>query len=429
MEHLQPRDEADIIEIVKAALANQARLEIVGNGTKRGLGRPVIADKLVSTSALSNISMYEAPELVMTAGAGTPLAEIVAALDEHNQELAFEPMDTHLIYGNTPLSGTIGGLVGVNASGPRRIKTGAARDAVLGFRAISGRGELYKSGGRVMKNVTGYDLSKLMTGSYGTLGIMSEITFKVLPKAETEQSVVLTGLDDAAAIALMCEASGLPFEVSSLAHRPKGSCGGSSEHALTVLRLEGPEISVNARAGDLIAHCKTAAAKAGGTVETLEADASRSFWITQRDVAPLAELKTAQIWRLSTAPANGAKVVADILAQNVPARRWIYDWAGGLIWLAVEPAPDAHAPAIRTALKPHGGHATLTRADDDVRGGDALAVAVFQPQPAALAKLSARVKESFDPRHILNPGRLVPVPQPRPASLDAHPSWQEGAAQ
>jgi glycolate oxidase FAD binding subunit len=330
------------------------------------------------------------------------MRDIVNALDQNGQELAFEPMNYSRLFAGEPLAGTIGGLVGVNASGPRRIKAGAARDSLLGFRAVSGRGDLFKSGGRVMKNVTGYDLSKLMAGSFGTLGILSEVTVKVLPRAETETTVCIRGLEEMQAIALMCEASGLPFEVSSLAHIPQGAgaVSASTDEPRTLLRLEGPEISVSSRSKDIVAHFKSC----GGEFEPLSSSASRALWADIREAVMVA-LPDVQIWRLSSAPASGARLMSDICKAGVPVRHYIYDWAGGLIWLAVEPAADAHATTVRECLARFGGHATLVKASDDVR----LAVDVFQPQTGPLAALTRRVKEAFDPGHILNPGRMQPM--------------------
>lgn len=403
MEQFEPRDEKEVVELVTAAVANETPLEVMGMRTRRGLGHPVETAHGLKTTALSDISLYEPSELVMTAGAGTPMRQITNLLDQNGQALAFEPIDYGPLFGNERGEGTIGGTIAVNAAGPRRIKTGAARDHLLGFRAVSGRAETFQSGGRVMKNVTGYDLSKLMTGSYGTLAVLTEVTVKVLPKAEMEETLLLTGFDDDEAIDAMTVASGLPHEVSSFAHLPAG-CGDAlsieglpSQKALTALRLEGPEVSVAKRKQDLIEHFKDPVIGK----ETLSSLQSAAFWADIRDVVPLAGHE-AQIWRLSTAPTEGARLVANLRERGVPLSGNFFDWAGGLIWLAVETSADAYADAIRAAVTESGGHATLIRAADDIRA----LVPVFHPQPAALAALSRRVKDGFDPSRILNPGRL-----------------------
>ncbi len=382
MEVLTPRDEADLEEAVAAAVREGAGLAVEGEGSKRGFGHAVEARRRLSTAALRGVSLYEPAELVLTAGAGTPLREIQGLLDQQGQQLAFEPADYGRILGGPAGRGTLGGAVAVNASGPRRIKAGAARDHLLGFRAVSGRGEPFKSGGRVMKNVTGYDLSKLMAGSHGTLGVMSEMTVKVLPKPETEETVVFHGLDDAAAVALMTAASGLTAEVSGFAHLPEA--GGR-----TGLRLEGPAVSVAARREALLAHF-------GGEAAVLNEHASRAFWEAVRDVRPLAG-RGEQLWRLSVAPAAGAETVARLAARGLPIAGRLYDWAGGLIWLALE--AGRHAGAVREGLV---GHATCVAAPAAARAAEP----VFHPQPPALAALSRRVKASFDPAGVLNPGRM-----------------------
>ncbi len=401
MDTLVPRDERDAIEIVSAALADATPLEITGAGTKSGLGRPVAAQSRVSTGGMNGISLYEPSELVLSAGAGTPLREITDLLAQHGQELAFEPRDYGALYGVESGSGTIGGLIAVNASGPRRIKAGAARDHLLGFRAISGRAEAFKSGGRVMKNVTGYDLSKLVTGSHGTLAILTEVTVKVLPKAEAEETLLILGLGDDEAIQVLTEASGLPHEVSSFAHAPAAASssinGGFSGQSVTALRLEGPPVSITKRKQDLMTHFKARGKEFG----SLDAPESNGFWTALRDALPLAALD-ADIWRISTAPAEGASFVSLLKSGGVPLKSWFYDWAGGLVWLAAAPAPDSHEKSIRAAVTATGGHATLIRAPEAVR----TTVPVFHPQPPALAALSARVKKSFDPERVLNRGRM-----------------------
>lgn len=394
MDTLKPRDEDEVLAVVRDALEEERPVEILGHGSKRGLGRPVHAKAQIDTSGLTGVTLYEPSELVMTARPGTPMADIAKLLDENNQELAFEPMDPSKLWrGNS--TGTLGGTVAVNAGGPRRIKAGAARDHVLGFRAVSGRAEIFKSGGQVMKNVTGYDLSKLIAGSYGTLAVMTEISIKVLPRAETERTFVLYGLEEASALAALREASGLAHEVSSFACLPDGAYVGMAAGCCMALRLEGPAISVDKRYENLVAHFG-----ARGDVDDLGERASRLFWAALRDVEPLADLP-GPIWKVSTAPDAGAGFVAALRAAEVPLARWYYDWAGGLVWLALEGSAP-HAEAIRGALARQGGHATLVRADAAERE----ATPVFQPQPGPLAALSRRVKTSFDPLLILNRGRM-----------------------
>ena len=240
---LKPRDAKEVEDAVRWALGNDKALEVAGQGTKRSLGRPSQTDLTLDLSGLSGVTLYEPEELVLSAKAGTPLAEIEALLEKNNQQLAFEPMDYGPLLGGQAGQGTIGGAIAANLSGPRRIKAGAARDHFLGVTAVTGRAETIKSGGRVVKNVTGYDMCKLLAGSWGTLAAMTDITVKVLPKAETEATVIVEGLDDARACAAMAAAMGSSCDVSGAAHLPDHVAswfdGLPKAEAATALRLEG----------------------------------------------------------------------------------------------------------------------------------------------------------------------------------------------
>ena len=399
----KPTDDAQVLDAVAWAVSAEAPLEVLGRASKRGLGRPFQADHTLDLSGLSGINFYEPEELVLSAKPATPRAEIEAVLAERGQMLAFEPMDTGPLFGLPADQGSIGGTFACNLSGPRRIKMGAARDHLLGFNAVSGRGEAFKSGGRVVKNVTGYDLSKLMTGSFGTLAVVTELTFKVLPAPEKTYTVLLLGLDAGAATHAMSAAMNSVHEVAGAAHLPAGIAGRSSVSyvanagaAITALRLEGFGPSVEQRCRELKDEL------AGfGAIEELHSRNSVEFWAEVRDAVYLAEPVERLIWRLSVPPSAGQGVVAALsMSRDVEA---FYDWSGGLIWLSLPPSDDAGHIAVRAAVAPSGGHATLVRAPANIRA----AVPVFQPQPAPLAALSARVKDSFDPRRVLNPGRMI----------------------
>lgn len=410
-EVLQPADAAQVVEIVAWAAGEDIPLEVAGTATKRGLGRPLLGPRggegiriighTLDLSRLSGITLYEPEELVLTAGTGTPLAEIEAAVAERNQQLAFEPMHMARLYAND--GGTLGGAVACNLTGPRRLKAGAARDHVLGIQGVSGRGEAFKSGGRVVKNVTGYDLSKLLTGSYGTLAALTEITVKVLPAPEKIRTIMVFGLDDEAALRAMTTALNSSHEVSGAAHLPLavaaqsavGYVGGAGS-AVTAMRVEGFGPSVAARTEalrDLLGPF--------GELEELHSANSAMFWQEVRDAAPF-QAGDRPLWRISVTASDGAAVLRDITAAQ-PGTAF-YDWGGGLIWYRLDSqADDGGATAVRAALGNHGGgHATLVRAADKVRAR----VEVLQPQAAGLAALTARVKDSFDPRRILNPGRM-----------------------
>ena len=400
---LKPRDGKDVEGAVQWALAANKTVEIIGCGSKRALGRPAQTDLTLDLSGLSGVTLYEPEELVLSARAGTPLAEIEALVGANGQMLAFEPMDYGPILGRAAGAGTIGGTLAANLSGPRRIKAGAARDHFLGFSAVSGRGETFKSGGRVVKNVTGYDLCKLMAGSWGTLGAMTDVTVKVLPRAVAEETVAVLGLDDRAAIAAMSSAMGSAADVSGAAHLPAPVAAtvagrAAGPRGVTALRIEGVPASLAHRRGIL-----ENLLKPHGTLVNLGERESGQFWQQVRDVVPFAaasEVGERPLWRISTAPMQGPDLVRMIGTEADAA--FLYDWAGGLIWAALAPADDAGALRVRRAVAACGGHATLIRAPAAIRA----AVAVFEPREAGLAALTKRIKESFDPQRVLNPARM-----------------------
>ncbi|MFA6264741.1 MAG: glycolate oxidase subunit GlcE [Pseudolabrys sp.] len=396
---LKPTDTAQVEEAVRWAIAHDKALELVGTGTKRALGRPSQTDVTLDLSAFTGVTLYEPDELILSARAGTPLSEIEDLLDRNNQQLDFEPMDYGPLLGQPAGQGTIGGAIAANLSGPRRIKAGAARDHFLGVTAVTGRGEAIKSGGRVVKNVTGYDLCKVFAGSWGTLGAMTDVTIKVLPKPETEATVVVEGLDDAQATAAMSAALGSSCDVSGAAHLPDHVAswfdGLPKPEAATVLRLEGVAPSVEHRRQML-----AGLMRAFGSVAMLDETSSKALWRSVRRVAPFAadSARARPLWRISTAPAQAHRLV-DLIT---PAAQMFYDWGGGLVWVAMPFEDEADAGSIRSAVAELGGHATLVRAPVSLRAS----VDVFQPQDAGLAALSKRVKESFDPKGVLNPGRM-----------------------
>ncbi len=392
----KPHTSQEVAELVAAVLAADEPLEIIGTGSRRALGRPVAAERVLDVSGLSGISLHEPEELVLTAAAGTPLAEIEAALAEKGQMLAFEPPDFSRLLGNAEHGGgTLGGMAAAGLSGPRRIRAGAVRDHVLGFAGVTGRAEIFKSGGRVMKNVTGFDLSKLMCGSWGTLAVLTELTFKVLPAPETVATLIFRGLDARSAVRLMTAAMRAPAEVSGAAHLPGGA---GEEEGRTCIRVEGFAPSVAARVEML----KGLLAEFS-TPEVVEDAEARAIWQEVRDVLPLADDGRAFVWRICCPPAQGGEV-AEALREMIPEGRLFLDWAGGLIWLAVPPSDHASAELVRGAISGCGGHAMLFRAPEEVRRR----LPIFHPQPEPLAEVTARIRAAFDPRDILNPGRMHP---------------------
>jgi glycolate oxidase FAD binding subunit len=400
-----PAGTTDVADLIKWAAAEGKPLSLHGHRSKAGLGRPAQTEYALDIGRLSGVLDYEPAELVLTLRPGTLVSDVEKLLSASHQLLAFEPPDYGPLWGGPAARGTIGGAIGCNLAGPRRFKAGAVRDHLLGFAGVSGRGEIFKSGAKVVKNVTGYDLPKLVCGAHGTLVALTEVTVKVLPAPEKTRTVLIFGLDDARAIQALSTAATSPHEVAGLAHLPAAIAAQSGVAyvakagvAVTAIRVEGTDVSVKAR-------CEALRELLGsfGALEELHSMNSAWLWREIRDVAAFVLPQDRVLWRLSVAPMSGPSVTGAI-AQAEPDAQFFYDWAGGLVWLTLPPAEDAHAALVRGAVAAQGGgHATLFRADAATRA----AVPVFQPQPEALAALSRRVKESFDPMNILNPGRMV----------------------
>lgn len=407
MDTLKVRDAQDVEQAVQAAIAHEQPLEIVGHGSKRMVGQPTATNAVLDLSALNAVTSYEPNELILTVQAGAPFADVLALLDSKNQQFSFEPMNTARLLG-TPEIGTIGGTISAGLAGPRRIQAGGARDHLLGVHAVSGFGESFKAGGRVVKNVTGYDVCKLITGAWGTLAVMTEVTLKVMPRAEAERTLVLRSLDDVAANKAMTAALGSPYDVSGAAHLPgsalrtvQGPLGdlAQPDQAVTLIRLEGITASAASRANSLATLLQSY-----GTAEIVADQRSSALWVDIRDVAVFAASGPRAmwpVWRIVCPPASGGKLGQEIAKRS--QGEVVYDWGGGLIWAALPPSVDAQAAQLRKLVNAAGGHATLIRAPEDVRR----AVDVFHPQTAGVAALGERVRKSFDPKSILNRGRMA----------------------
>jgi glycolate oxidase FAD binding subunit len=373
----------EVEAIVREAAAERRSLAICGGGSKRMMWLQEAAATL-DMSALAGITDYDPDELVVTARAGTPLAEIEAALAQRQQMLAFEPFDHGPLFGEAAGRATLGGIIAGNVSGSRRISAGAARDHILGFSAVSGRGEAFKGGAAVVKNVTGFDLPKLMAGSWGTLAVLTSLTLRVLPRPRAEKTLLLKELDGAGAYGVMTRAMGSRAAVSSAAHL--------CVEQVTALRIEGFGPSVDSRCREL-----SRAFGDAGTAEVLEAEESRAFWHRLRalDMLPTA---AHVLWRISLPPKAGWKLTAALTATGAHC---VADWAGGLVWAALPEAPMGLA-AVPTLAADHGGHAVLVRAAQQQLRASNGAMA----GDAALRQLQSRVKSAFDPLGILNPGLL-----------------------
>ena len=378
----QPTSPQEVLEVVAAAAAAKRRIEVVGGGTKRCVGRVEGADLALSLAGLDAVIDYAPEELVLTARPGARLRDLEKLVASEGQMLPFEPPRLAKLLGARG-EPTLGGVLAANLSGPRRVRAGAARDHLLGFSAVSGRGEAFKAGGKVVKNVTGYDLSKLMAGSWGTLAVLTEMTIKVLPRPKTETTLLIFGLDDRRAVQAMSRALNAPVEVSGAAHLPTAVAARpplKTQMAVTAVRLEGFEASVQDRVQALVG-----AMREYGRVDLLDAPHSHEFWEQVREVEVF-QSDPRPLWRISVPPAAGWRI-----GEALPDV--IYDWGGGLVWALSE-----DATLVRRAAHAAGGHAQLYR-------GQAEAPA-FQPLEGPLAALSARVKAAFDPDGILNPGRM-----------------------
>jgi glycolate oxidase FAD binding subunit len=403
---LEPSDAKQIAEMISWVVAEGDTLEIVAGGTKRALGRPMKTDHVLDVSRLAGIVEYEAAELVLTAQPGEPLASINAELAKKRQMLAFEPPDWRSLLG-VEGEQTLGGVIACNLAGSRRVRAGSARDYILGFSAVNGFGEIWKAGGKVVKNVTGYDMCKLQAGAYGTLSALTEVTIKVMPKPETACTIVLHGLADDVAIPTLANALNSPFEVSGAAHLPasaarrsKVSVVAAGLGAATAMRLEGPRPSVVYRT--------TALESLVGRGARLNEAETEAFWSEVGAVQPFLAQGSRIVWRLCPTPSQAPSVAHSILSA-LQSAEFYFDWGGGLIWLSLdseEAGPDAGAGIVRPVVKRAGGHATLVVAPEAVRAS----VPVFEPLSAGLAQLTARVKSGFDPRGVLNPGRMQEGP-------------------
>lgn len=403
---LRPRSADEVADAVADGVAARRTMEIIGQGSRRALGRRVQADVVLQLSELAGVTVYEPNELVLTARAGTPLTEIEALLATERQQLAFEPPDFSALWGKTPGHGTVGGMLSTGFGGPRRAMAGGPRDHLLGFKAVNGFGEAFAAGGRVVKNVTGFDLPKLMTGAFGTLGVLTEVTLKVLPAPEASATLGFAGLDEAAGLQSLGQALAGPIPVTAAAHLPGDvasrilELAAAGKRALTCLRVEGPAPVV----GAAIERLRAAVRPAGAGDLVLEGAASQRLWRAIGGAEPLAG-GAAPVWRICAPPARAAELGEALRRAGVSAL--YYDWAGGLVWAEGPSDPLGGGPQIRAALAAVAGegHATL------IRGSEALREACppFQPESPGVAALSVRIRAQFDPLGLLNPGRMEAV--------------------
>lgn len=376
-----PTSVSAIREAVLAAKAENACLRISGGATRSEIGKPVSANQTIDMSRFSGITRYEPGSLTLEAKAGTPLHEIDAALEAEGQMLAFEPMDHRALLGTTG-EPTIGGVVACNISGSRRFLSGACRDFLLGARFVDGNGRVIANGGRVMKNVTGLDLTKLLCGSFGTLGVITEVAFKVLPRPERAATLQFSGVTADEAVKLFCKAVRTPFEIS----------GAAWQNNTAQLRVEGLDAQVDYRLS------KLSALLGGGS--KLEGKVHNMLWTGMRDVHAFAN-STDTIWKLSLKPTDAPQLIADA-SEKLEAKA-IIDQGGALVWLAIPSDAPNQSEILRGLIPAGAGHATLVRGSDTLRQS----VPVFHPQHPRLQQLSNNLRREFDPNGLLNPGLMA----------------------
>lgn len=379
----RPTDVDALQDIVRSAAGG---LRIVAGGTKTNLGRAVDADLTVDTAGLCGVVTYEPEELIIIVRPGTPLAEVEEMLAAEGQHLAFEPPH----WGSRA---TLGGTVACGLSGPRRFQAGGLRDFVLGAEIVDGLGERVRAGGRVVKNVTGYDLPRVLCGSFGTLGILTEICLKLWPRPEHAETLIVYDQGTPAALAALLAWSRLPYEITGLAYQPAN--GHRRDRAL--LRLEGAEVAVAKQAASLR---ESIGRRADGTVqiEIVSGDASDAIWSNVRE-RPLPGGTDGQVWRYALPPASAPELIEALSDHGL--EHFLVDWAGGLVWAQLSPAAPAaslHSLAVRC-----GGSAWRLAHDADDANPDA-----FTPMATVLARLNRNLKTCMDPQGRLNPGRMFP---------------------
>ncbi|QDC37753.1 FAD-binding protein [Sphingobium fuliginis] len=384
MAHYQPDTANELADVISDMAARGARCELRGGASKATMGADRDAE-VIDMRGFTGVVDYDPAELVLTVRAGTPLADVQRLVEGEGQMLAFEPFDHGPLLGGEAGKATIGGVVAAGVAGSQRLTMGGARDHLLGFTAVSGRGERFVAGAKVVKNVTGYDLSKLMAGSWGRLAAMTELTIKVLPRPRAVSSLAIDGLDHAQACRVMAWAMGCHAEVAAAAHLPADG----DRPATTLFRLQGFAPSVEARCAVLpeILHDH-------GAAYLLPDHESEGLWASVGIAAPLADAPV--LWRINLRSSQAPSFIDRFAALGA---RWLIDWAGGLIWLA----HDGEADEVRAAAERAGGHAMLVRAPAEVRS----TVPTQHPRTSGVVAIEQRVRRSFDPAGIFETGRFL----------------------
>jgi glycolate oxidase FAD binding subunit len=374
-------DESQLVDFVRAARTDRSPFEIVSGGTRRSVGRPLGDLPMLDVSGLSGILKYEPEELIITAAPATPLAQIHAVLAEKNQRLGFDPADWSRLLGSNGVA-TLAGAASCDASGSGKLRHGGARDSLLGFRAVNGLGESFRAGAKVVKNVTGFDLPKLVCGAHGTLVVLTEMTFRVYPRPSHFAVLCLADVTPEIGFAALRKIAHSALEPAGLAYLPASMMGDVGEGA-ALIKLEGAAQPLEEKIA--MAH----GLLLGNAMHRIEGDPFAAIGCGDRfaDIA-------GDVWRVFVAPSDAPRVAREL---NLPY--WLGDLAGGVLWLAAPPSEASHIRAIAAAAQ---GHAMLLRASAESRAQFGL----FAPQAPALAALNKAVKAAFDPLSLFNPGRL-----------------------
>ena len=378
-------NEDQVVDFVHAARAGKTPFEIVAGGTRRAVGRPLLDSKgadlpMLDVSGLSGIVKYEPAELIVTAQPATPLAEIKAVLAQKNQRLGFDPADWSRLLGSNGVA-TLAGAASCDASGSGKLRHGGARDSLLGFRAVNGLGESFRGGAKVVKNVTGFDLPKLMCGAFGTLGVLTELTFRVYPQPQFATTLCLSDVTPEDGFAHLRKIALSALEPAGLAYLP-GNMLAESGQGAALIKLEGARQPLEEKIA--LAH-----GLLGNAMNRIEEDPFAAIGSGEK----FADIP-GDIWRVMIARADAPR-----LAKELNVRHWLGDWAGAMLWMAADPS---EAPRIRAIAAKANGQAMLLRGSAASRAS----LGLFAPQPHALAALNRSVKAAFDPLLLFNPGRL-----------------------
>ena len=394
-----PSSREEIAEIIRNCYKKNIPLEINGSKSKNKIGRNFQAEKTLDLTSYSGIIDYKPEELYIKVKAGTPINSIIEELDKHDQQLAFEPVDFGFLFNGKSNNGTIGGVISCNFAGPRRFKVGSARDHLLGFQGINGKGEIIKSGGTVVKNVTGYDLCKLISGSFGTLSVLTELSVKVLPKPQNSKTLIINNPHIKKAIEYLGTALSSSSDPSGGVFYPEQFDQSftfndlTHKGALTAIRIEGPSNSVDHRIKNLSAEL--------GLLENeysiLESVQTKIFWN-----------KTKNLEIFSNSKKNLLRIVAPIsetlsvLQKMKPYEiNYFLDWGGSLIWVELEKISLKILREIKDIMQQHSGYFTIIKVEDDLKAS----ADIFTIDPIKY-KISEKIKKSFDPKRIFNPGKM-----------------------